>query len=89
MDVWMIVCLCKVVSDHEIEAAIDEGHTTLKAIARKCGAGTGPGCGGCRPALMAMVHKRLGCRAACPVHPAQSAENASDVFPLASLASNR
>ncbi|HET6344841.1 MAG TPA: (2Fe-2S)-binding protein [Myxococcota bacterium] len=85
----MIVCLCKVVSDREIEAAIDEGHTTLKAIARTCGAGTGPGCGACRPAVMAMVQKRTGCRAACPAHPAQSADSAADVFPLASLALNR
>ena len=51
----MIVCLCKAVSDREIRQAIGEGHTSLKAIAQRCGAGTGRNCGGCHSSLKALA----------------------------------
>jgi bacterioferritin-associated ferredoxin len=52
------VCLCRVVTDREIIRAIDEGAQSLRQVARRCGAGTV--CGGCRPAIEALVRKRLG-----------------------------
>lgn len=51
----MIVCLCKAVSDREIRQVIGEGHTSVKAIARRCGAGTGRNCGGCHASLKALA----------------------------------
>ena len=55
MDTEMIVCLCKGVSDRQVRQAIGEGHTSLKAIARRCGAGTGLNCGACHESLRAMI----------------------------------
>jgi bacterioferritin-associated ferredoxin len=76
----MIVCICKCVSDREICQAIDEGHTSLKALARHCGAGTGVGCGGCHATLREMVRKRgpESCRRV-------SEPNQSSLFKLATL----
>jgi bacterioferritin-associated ferredoxin len=52
------VCLCRVVTDREVLQAVDEGAHTLRQVARRCGAGTV--CGGCRPAIEALVRERLG-----------------------------
>lgn len=41
----MIVCHCRVVSDREVERAIDEGATSLADVCRVTGAGRD--CGGC------------------------------------------
>ena len=49
----MIVCLCKAVSDREIKRCISEGKTTLKTLARSCGAGTG--CGACHDSIRSML----------------------------------
>ena len=45
----MILCHCRVVSDHEVRNAIDCGATELCDVARACDAGTR--CGGCLPAI--------------------------------------
>jgi bacterioferritin-associated ferredoxin len=52
------VCLCRVVTDRDVLRAIDEGADTLRQVARRYGAGTV--CGGCRPAIEALMRKRLG-----------------------------
>ena len=41
----MIVCLCEGLSERVIEQAVREGATTVRAVARSTGAGTG--CGSC------------------------------------------
>jgi bacterioferritin-associated ferredoxin len=49
----MIVCICKGVSDREIQGAIHQGARTLAAIGNSCGAGTC--CGACRGDLQDML----------------------------------
>jgi bacterioferritin-associated ferredoxin len=49
----MYVCLCRGVTDCDIQEAIDAGATTAEEVARSTGAGTGCGC--CRGAVKAMV----------------------------------
>lgn len=49
----MYVCLCKVASDKDVKAAIDDGARTVDQVGEVCGAGTG--CGACRP----MIHEML------------------------------
>jgi bacterioferritin-associated ferredoxin len=51
----MIVCHCQVVSDKTIRAAIESGARTVGDVARRCGAGTGPRCGACRPTIEALL----------------------------------
>jgi len=41
----MILCLCEAVSDRDVQQAIGQGHTTIRAIATACGAGRQ--CGSC------------------------------------------
>ncbi|RYI78191.1 MAG: hypothetical protein EON47_24645 [Acetobacteraceae bacterium] len=55
----MIVCLCKAVSDREVNLAIGRGATTLAQLGRACGAGTGARCGGCHGALRDLLQARL------------------------------
>lgn len=49
----MYVCHCRAVTDRGVRAAVDGGAHNPAEIARRCGAGTG--CGGCLPALRAML----------------------------------
>ncbi|MCI0569721.1 MAG: (2Fe-2S)-binding protein [Myxococcaceae bacterium] len=49
----MIVCICRVVSDRTIRAAINEGASTVHQVAMACRAGTV--CGGCRPQIAELV----------------------------------
>ncbi len=60
----MLLCHCKVVSDREISNAIDAGARDEFDIAEACGAGTV--CGGCLPAIGAMLDERV-CATRCPV----------------------
>lgn len=53
----MIVCLCKAVSDRDIQKAVSEGHCSLKSVARSCGAGTGTACGSCHEAIREIISK--------------------------------
>jgi bacterioferritin-associated ferredoxin len=63
------VCLCRAVTDREILRAVDDGAQTLRLVARQSGAGTA--CGGCRPAIAALIRARLG-----------RAADEADVIPL-------
>ena len=49
----MLVCHCKRVNDRTIREAIGSGARCRGALARACGAGTG--CGGCIPAVDAIL----------------------------------
>jgi len=40
----MVLCICRAVTERELEAAIASGANTLAAIAEKLGAGTDCGC---------------------------------------------
>ncbi len=51
----MIICSCNVVTDREVRRAALEGASTLRELARSCRAGTA--CGGCRPALKALLEE--------------------------------
>lgn len=52
----MYICLCRAVTDETIVRVIEGGASTLGAVARGCGAGTG--CAGCRPAILALLRER-------------------------------
>jgi bacterioferritin-associated ferredoxin len=49
----MLVCLCRGVSDREVQRAILRGASTLKEVARACGAGLD--CGSCRDLLRSLL----------------------------------
>lgn len=49
----MIICHCEVVSDRQVEAAVDCGAVCADDIARSCAAGTQ--CGACRPTIEALL----------------------------------
>ena len=49
----MIVCHCNAVSDRTIREAIRNGASSRSAVARRCGAGKF--CGGCTPAIDALL----------------------------------
>ena len=49
----MIICHCNAVSDHAIREAIRAGAASCRAVARRCGAGSF--CGGCVPAIDALL----------------------------------
>jgi len=53
----MWVCLCRGVTDSQINDAIEAGARTPGQIGRRCGAGTG--CGGCLPELRRLLRERL------------------------------
>ena len=50
----MLICHCRSVNDRTIRAAIVEGAQNPESVARRCGAGAD--CGGCLPALRALLH---------------------------------
>ena len=49
----MFVCHCRAVTDRAIRRAIEAGASDPRELARHCGAGSR--CGGCWPALEAML----------------------------------
>ena len=49
----MYVCHCRAVTDRCIKAAVSEGASDPVAVGERCGAGTA--CGGCLPALRALL----------------------------------
>ncbi len=49
----MILCHCKGVSDKSVRSAIQCGASSVRDVARACGAGTG--CGGCRPLIQELI----------------------------------
>jgi len=52
----MYVCVCRAVTDKEVEAAIDGGAHTLEAVARTCEAGGD--CGACHAHIEDMIEER-------------------------------
>jgi bacterioferritin-associated ferredoxin len=58
----MIVCVCRGVSERQVEAAVAEGATTMDQVARACGAGTD--CGACRFMVRELAESARS--AACP-----------------------
>jgi bacterioferritin-associated ferredoxin len=55
------VCYCHAVTAREVEAAVDDGATTVDAVGDETGAGTG--CGTCHPTIEEIVDARCG---TCP-----------------------
>jgi bacterioferritin-associated ferredoxin len=53
----MVVCHCHRVNDAAIRSEVRMGALTSEEIARRCGAGST--CGGCRPAVDAIVDRLL------------------------------
>jgi bacterioferritin-associated ferredoxin len=51
----MIVCICKALTDRQIDAAVEAGAHTAEALAEATGAGTD--CGFCQSALEARVQR--------------------------------
>ncbi len=51
----MLVCLCTGVSDRKIRRLVREGAASPREVARACGAGAS--CGGCRPAVQALIEQ--------------------------------
>jgi len=49
----MILCHCMGVSDKSVRHAIQSGASSVRDVARACGAGTG--CGGCRPLIQELI----------------------------------
>jgi bacterioferritin-associated ferredoxin len=49
----MILCHCMGVSDKSVRRAIQCGASSVRDVARACGAGTG--CGGCRPLIQELI----------------------------------
>lgn len=49
----MYICHCRAVTDRSIKAAVLAGACDAVEIGERCGAGTG--CGGCLPALRALL----------------------------------
>jgi bacterioferritin-associated ferredoxin len=47
------VCLCNVVTDHQIAEAIAQGATTVESVGRVCEAGTV--CGGCHEEIEHLI----------------------------------
>jgi bacterioferritin-associated ferredoxin len=74
----MIVCLCNVVSETELDDVIEGGADSVEAVGDACGAGTD--CGSC----VASIAKRLACarRAAVHARSEQRLEEASAVMAL-------
>lgn len=49
----MVICHCEVVNDRRIKELVASGETTVPGIGAHCGAGRN--CGGCLPALQALL----------------------------------
>ena len=54
----MIVCLCRGLGEHALRATIARGGDTRERLAAICGAGDD--CGGCSPALDALLDEARG-----------------------------
>jgi bacterioferritin-associated ferredoxin len=58
----MIVCVCRGVSERQVEAVVAAGATTADQVSRACGAGSD--CGACRFMVTEIAENARG--AACP-----------------------
>ena len=61
----MIVCHCKAVCDRTIRAAVERGARTPSEVALACNAGRH--CGGCLPAVEALIESETGGATPLPV----------------------
>jgi bacterioferritin-associated ferredoxin len=57
----MVLCICRAVTEREIDAAVHAGARSVDAVAACCGAGTD--CGACQEAIEARIEDSC---AACP-----------------------
>ena len=64
----MYACICRAVTSDEVNTAIDNGATTVRAVSRTTGACTG--CGTCRERIKAMLGQRDRQSPIRPVHAA-------------------
>ena len=53
----MYICLCKAVTDHDIEAAVIAGASTMLEVREALGVGTG--CGSCTGAAQVVIDQTL------------------------------
>jgi len=49
----MVLCICRSLTDREVDATIQDGARSLTEVAEACGAGTD--CGSCVPAIEARL----------------------------------
>lgn len=49
----MFVCMCRAVTLRTVEAAVEEGASTVRAVEQRCGAGGD--CGSCRADIAAII----------------------------------
>jgi bacterioferritin-associated ferredoxin len=70
----VIVCICRGVSDKQVEKAIDNGASTLRDLQR---CGIGDQCGSCHNSLRAMLARAAASASAETPCPACSAEPAA------------
>ncbi len=52
----MIICLCRDVSERQVETVIARGATTVSEVSRSCGAGSD--CGACQHLLAALIEDK-------------------------------
>jgi bacterioferritin-associated ferredoxin len=57
----MVLCICRAITEREIDAAVRAGASSVDAVAACCGAGTD--CGACRDAIAERISDSC---AACP-----------------------
>ncbi|MFL5362907.1 MAG: bacterioferritin-associated ferredoxin [Myxococcales bacterium] len=68
----MVLCICKCITDREIDAVVRSGARTVDAIGDRCGAGTD--CGMCREAIEERLEGSCGsCPRSRDCHPAHAA----------------
>lgn len=75
----MVLCICRAVTDREIDAAVHAGARSVDAVAACCGAGTD--CGACREAIEALIEDSC---AACPRRGGPDCRSASAALASAS-----
>ncbi len=51
----MIICLCRDVSERQVETAVARGATTVSEVSRTCGAGSD--CGACQHLLAVLIEE--------------------------------
>lgn len=67
----MYVCVCRAVTEEEVEAAIDAGADSVEAVTRSCCAGDD--CGACHSAIDALIRSRRAGARVLPLVPGRAA----------------
>jgi len=68
----MVLCICKCITEREIDAVVQSGARTVDAVSDRCGAGTD--CGMCRDAIEERMEGSCGgCPRARDCHPGHAA----------------